>query len=307
MKVIHLAEYINRTTQSSPKQPIIDSQTQLRNMWLHGRCKNTRTLYERESSRFINYVHPTPLTDITLTHIQEYLTYLSDTLNLAPASISVAIYVLKSLFRFGKQTNSYDHNPALLIKSPPQKNNTSYKVLSIEQLTNLINAEPNKRNKLLLRILYFTGARVSEICDLKWQDAQVRARGGQLVLTGKGNRTRSVLLPVQIWQELQGFRNGAADEMPIFASRQRDSLTGAIRPLTRRHILEIIKQAARRISINDNISPHWFRHTHATHALSKGVPLHVLQTTLGHASIATTGKYLHAQPTDSSSCYLELE
>ena len=53
------------------------------------------------------------------------------------------------------------------------------------------------------------------------------------------------------------------------------------------------------------VSPHWVRHAHATHALEHGhAPIHLVQATLGHASVATTSKYLHARPTDSSARYL---
>jgi integrase len=52
------------------------------------------------------------------------------------------------------------------------------------------------------------------------------------------------------------------------------------------------------------LSPHWLRHAHATHALERGAPIHIVQAALGHASVATTGRYLHARPTDSSARYL---
>jgi len=52
------------------------------------------------------------------------------------------------------------------------------------------------------------------------------------------------------------------------------------------------------------VSAHWLRHAHASHALDRGAPIHLVQATLGHASVATTGRYLHARPNDSSSRYL---
>jgi len=54
------------------------------------------------------------------------------------------------------------------------------------------------------------------------------------------------------------------------------------------------------------VSPHWLRHAHASHALDRGAPIHLVQATLGHASITTTGRYLHARPSDSSSRFLPL-
>jgi site-specific recombinase XerD len=63
-------------------------------------------------------------------------------------------------------------------------------------------------------------------------------------------------------------------------------------------------QAASTAGLEVKVSPHWLRHSHATHALERGAPIHLVAATLGHASVATTGKYLHARPTDSSARYL---
>ncbi len=52
------------------------------------------------------------------------------------------------------------------------------------------------------------------------------------------------------------------------------------------------------------VSPYWLRHTHVTHTLERGAPIHLVQQTLGYASVATTGKHLHARPTESSARYL---
>lgn len=65
-------------------------------------------------------------------------------------------------------------------------------------------------------------------------------------------------------------------------------------------------QAALRAGIELAVSPHWFRHAHASHALDCGAPIHLVQATLGHASITTTGRYLHARPNDTSSRFLPL-
>jgi integrase/recombinase XerD len=54
------------------------------------------------------------------------------------------------------------------------------------------------------------------------------------------------------------------------------------------------------------VSPHCFRHAHASHALDNGAPVHIVQATLGHASLATTSRYVHAKPMDSAGMYLRL-
>jgi integrase len=65
-----------------------------------------------------------------------------------------------------------------------------------------------------------------------------------------------------------------------------------------------VDAAAKRAGLRAGVSPHWLRHAHATHALERGAPIHLVQATLGHASVVTTGRYLHARPSDSSARYL---
>jgi site-specific recombinase XerC len=62
--------------------------------------------------------------------------------------------------------------------------------------------------------------------------------------------------------------------------------------------------AAARVGIPAEASAHWLRHAHASHSLERGAPIHLVQATLGHAWVATTGRYLHARPSDSSARYL---
>jgi len=65
-----------------------------------------------------------------------------------------------------------------------------------------------------------------------------------------------------------------------------------------------VKAAAERAGLPASVSAHWLRHAHASHSLERGAPIHFVQATLGHSSVATTGRYLHARPSDSSARYL---
>jgi len=69
-------------------------------------------------------------------------------------------------------------------------------------------------------------------------------------------------------------------------------------------VKRIVTASAERAGVDGQVSPHWLRHAHASHALDRGAPIHLVQATLGHASVTTTGKYLHARPEDSSARYL---
>jgi site-specific recombinase XerD len=120
---------------------------------------------------------------------------------------------------------------------------------------------------------------------------------------GEGKCDPLVQLPAAVWKlltELRSERPG--EDEPVFVSRKRRG-GGRLQPLA---VLRIVRAAARRAGIALPVSPHWFRHAHASHALDRGAPIHLVQATLGHASITTTGRYLHARPKDSSSRFLPL-
>jgi integrase/recombinase XerD len=116
---------------------------------------------------------------------------------------------------------------------------------------------------------------------------------------GKGGKTRAVLLPASVWTDLLSLKaDGAGTDEPVFPSRTRGGF------LTPTQVRRLVYRAARDAGLEARPSPHWLRHAHATHALERGAPIHLVQATLGHASVATTGRYLHARPTDSSARYL---
>jgi integrase/recombinase XerD len=142
--------------------------------------------------------------------------------------------------------------------------------------------------------------RVSELCGLRWRDLQTNLDSAQITVFGKGGKTRAVRLPASVWNLLTRLRGQADDDQPLFRSRKKG---GA---LTSVGVLRIVRRAARRAGFDVAVSPHWLRHAHASHALDRGAPIHLVQATLGHASITTTGRYLHAKPADSSSRYLGL-
>jgi integrase/recombinase XerD len=148
-----------------------------------------------------------------------------------------------------------------------------------------------------LRLLYGAGLRVSELCGLRWRDVVERDDSGQITVYGKGGKTRHVLLSVGTWDALSAIRGDAGEEAPIFLSRKGS-------PLCTSQAFRIVRAAARRAGSDKDVSPHWMRHAHASHALDRGAAVHLVQATLGHSSVATTGRYLHARPTESSSKYL---
>ncbi|MEM1395644.1 MAG: tyrosine-type recombinase/integrase, partial [Cyanobacteria bacterium P01_H01_bin.150] len=205
---------------------------------------------------------------------------------------------IKSLFSFAKELGVISSNLGILVKSPKAKISLAERILTEEEVQNLINHATNPRDKAIIRLLYYAGLRVSELCALKWRDLKPRKDGGgQITVFGKGDKTRTVLVGKGIWRSVNDLKDYASKNDPVFVSREGGHLHRSM-------VFLIVKNAAKRAKIEGNVSPHWLRHSHASHSLDRGAPIHLLQKTLGHSSVAITEMYLHAKPTDSSGLYL---
>ena len=281
---------------SSPVEEIID-------LWVHGKSPHTQRYYRRSATKFLAMVNK-PLDLVTLADVQAYVTVLS-TSKLAASSQGRAIAAIKSLFSFAHQkTGLIRVNPSGPVTVPKVKDALAERILPEWVVQMMIGLEPDERNRLLLKLLYIAGLRVSELTQLEWRSLQAREVGGQVLVYGKGGKTRAINLPASLWSELLALRCETQIDAPVFSSRKKQG------HLTEVQVNRIVKAAALRVpglerEVALKVSPHWLRHAHASHAMDRGAPVHLVQQTLGHASVATTGRYLHARPQDSSSLYLE--
>jgi len=169
--------------------------------------------------------------------------------------------------------------------------------LTSEQTTLLLK-QPNpqtrngRRDVTLLSVLYDTGARVQEVCDLRVRDVRLE-QPALVTLTGKGRKSRHVPLlgnTVNLlrtyMQENNMFQNGKQD-MPLFYNQHRTALTRW--GIT--HILKKYMVTLQGMDIPKKVSPHMLRHSKAVHLLKAGVNLVLIRDVLGHASIQTTEMY----------------
>jgi integrase/recombinase XerD len=273
-----------------------DSDEMLMKLWLHGRPPHTQRAYQADLRRFRGQITK-PLATVTLTDLQGFADSLS---GLKGSSRYRILSAVKSLLAFGHRTGYLAFDVGRVLKLPAVHDNLAQRILPEADVHRMLSLEPNERNRALLTLFYASGARVSEICNLAWRDLQATAEGGQITVLGKGSKTRSIQLPPAVWKQLQKLRGEAGTGEPVFRSRKKGSF---LRSLA---VYRIVRQAAKRADIEGKISPHWLRHAHASHALDRGAPIHLVQATLGHASLATTSRYLHARPKESSSRFLAL-
>jgi site-specific recombinase XerD len=287
------------TTEVAGQGSRASSDDQLIATWLHGRSPHTQRAYGADLVRFRSGAGK-PLARVTVADLQEFADSLRD---LAPASRYRALSAVKSVLAFGHRIGYLPFDVGRVLRLPAVRNRLAERILPEPDLHRILSLEPKPRDRALLILLYASGIRVSELCGLSWRDLQANGDGGQVTVFGKGGMTRAIQLPASVWKLLNGLsgeKSGPDD--PVFRSRKQKN-GGRLRPLA---VLRVVRKAAERAGIEVPVSPHWFRHAHASHALDRGAPIHLVQATLGHASVATTGRYLHARPNDSSSRFLPL-
>lgn len=209
--------------------------------------------------------------------------------NYAPASICRALIALKVFFRFLKREGVITQNVAFLLETPkiwqliPD-------VLSIEEMETLL-SQPDPsyrrgaRDRAILEVLYASGLRVSELCQLKIHDVDET----YLCIQGKGGKERKVPIgkkAINAVDHYLNFRDGTEREEALFLGKGNQ-------PINRRTVWKIVKQYAQQAGITKTIFPHTFRHSFATHLLDNGADLRVIQELLGHANISSTDRYTH--------------
>jgi len=273
--------------------PQAESDARLVELWLHDRAPRTRRAYRADVGAFLAHAAK-PLRAVTLGDVQAFKDGLT---RLATASQARKLSAVKSLLSFGHELGYLTYNVGAPVKLPAVKQTLAERILGEDAVLGMLALERGPRNRAMLRLLYLGGLRIGEVCGLRGRDLQPSGDAGQVTVFGKGGKTRVVLLKASLWQDLVALR-GADPDAPVFRSREGGG------PLDPSQVHRIVKTAAKRAGLPAAVSAHWLRHAHVSHALDRGAPAHLVQATVGHASLATTSRYAHARPNDSSSRYL---
>ncbi len=218
---------------------------------------------------------------------------------------------VKSLFSFAYTSGIFPANVMAAIKPPTAKSAVSQRILSEATVLKMVLLEQDPRNHAILHTLYAAGLRVSELCNLRWRHVIRREEGVQLdIMSGKGDKQRHVLLGESSWNVLSAIHKGTSADDFVFQSRQEVSRDGYYKGtrLDTTTVFRIVREAAKQAGVLNwfEVSPHWLRHCHGSHAIDRKAPLTVVRDTLGHSNIAVTNEYAKARPDQSSSHYLPL-
>jgi integrase/recombinase XerD len=258
-------------------------------MWLFGKPRTTVEAYYGDISQFFEFLNK-PMADIRLEDMQAFSKEL-ERRGLKDSSRARKINALKSLFSFAVAQQHLPLNPAAAIKSPKASRNYAGRILSREDVLKIIAAARPGRDRVFLLVCYSMGLRISEACNLRWSDFVTRSDGKvQVNVLGKGDKEAVVMVPAEVWDEMEALLEYPGDE--LF-------------PFQRRAAHEIVKRAVKAAGLPDTISMHWLRHSLARHSLEAGAPIHLVRDTLRHSSIAITDAYLQSFPDQSASDYLD--
>lgn len=257
---------------------------------------NTVAAYRRDLARFFQWLAGRGLATLTTSDLADYPAWLTDQ-GLASTSVARHVVSLKSFFRYLVLEGVLNENRAALVASQKLWRRVP-KVLSAAEVDRLLTAplagEPLwRRDRAILELLYATGARVSEVSNLRLRDVHLVERF--CLCHGKGDKQRMIPMGASAQRMVAAYLER---ERPKLAGRRDPEseylfLSSRGSRLGRERIWELLKKSSRLAGVSAKISPHSLRHSFATHLLAGGADIRHVQELLGHASIATTQLYTH--------------
>jgi len=255
-----------------------------------GLSKNTQEAYIRDIRFFKDFLekkNKLNISDVLQDDVVEYLSLLKK--SYATASVSRIFISIKVFFRFLKKENIIKVDITKYLDVPKiwqlLPNVMTYQQVDLLLNQMDLNTFIGARDKAIFELIYASGLRVSEACNIKTIDLQ----DFFIKVKGKGNKERVVPVGKKaidaIDYYLKNFRKDTKSDY-LFISKNE-------KKLDRITVYHRIKFYAKKANIKVNISPHTLRHSFATHLLENGADLRLIQEMLGHQDISTTDKYTH--------------
>lgn len=204
-----------------------------------------------------------------------------------------------NFFRF-LEINEYIDFPLTQAINPPRKRQRFYSFMSVgetEKLFGSLKTEKDSeiRDRAIIELFYATGARISEVENLKISDIDLRSN--EMMVTGKGRKQRLVYLNQAAVFWISRYLKVRSKMVYPGCSGYKDSvylfLNRFGKKISSRSIRNIVKKCVKKAIIGKNITPHSIRHSFATHLLQEGAGIREVQELLGHEDITTTQIYSH--------------
>ena len=285
------------------KEELSDFLDEVKKNGLDKQIKRTRKVLEALVKKTFCDTQQLPIED----DISDFISELSKD-GLADSSIQRSLSALRTFLKFLVRKELLAEDPSREIETPRKGKYLPY-VLEEEAVTRLLDAvveHPSRypmRDRALLELLYASGLRNSEACDLLVQD--LRLDLGIIKCTGKGSKERIVPTSRTCMEAIDAYRqrerpallNGRDTEL-LFLSRSG-------RKLGREVVAAMIRKYSLLAGLPGRITPHTLRHSFATHLLRGGANLRIVQEILGHVNVETTEKYTHIEKSELKKLHTE--
>lgn len=262
-------------------------------------AQNTVIHYKKDIDEFLSFLKEESIPALHEVDVQLARLFLTSLYRrkLSRRSVSRKISSLRSLFKFLQRENIVENNPFAQITLPKTKDTIPEFLYrqEIERLftVNDLSTPLGQRNQALLEILYGTGIRVSECCNLQIEHIDFDI--GSMFIHGKGNKERYALFGEFANKALQAYINDGRKKLLEKSNEDTNIvfLNARGKPLTDRGVRLILSNMVKDTALTIKVTPHKIRHTFATHLLNEGADLRTVQELLGHENLSSTQIYTH--------------
>ena len=265
-----------------------------------GLAANSIAAYRRDLEKFGVFIAGKAIDEVTPEMILGFEISLREA-KLSVATVNRAVSTLRSFFKHLQQERGFS-DPTIEIATSKTARRLP-KALTIAQIVAMIDAafkasDPiTLRDQAMLELLYSSGARVSELIGINLSDlSKVQTDDGEITtlkLRGKGSKERIVPLGSFASKAVDNYCVRIRPELLSKNPRNNAALFLNSRGgrISRQSAWQMVLNAAQAAGITEDVSPHVFRHSYATHLLDGGADIRVVQELLGHASVTTTQIY----------------
>jgi site-specific recombinase XerD len=265
--------------------------------------RNYRHYLNRFSSFISNYIKNFKIESLSLDMVTKYRVFLARFLTprnepLSRATQAYHVIALRSFLKFLIKRDVKTLAPEKI--ELPKTESKSLKFLNAEQVERLLNSPgistlSQLRDKVILEILFSTGLRVSELCNLNRDEIDLNRR--EFGVIGKGGKPRVVFLSKDACKWVKTYLDNRKDDYKPLLIRFKGGVDqtrqGEKMRLSPRSVQRIVAKYVRKAQIPVKASPHTMRHSYATSLLIAGADIRSVQEMLGHKNIATTQVYTH--------------
>lgn len=270
--------------------------------------ENTIINYKIDLEEYIEYINKKNINLLKINYedINPFLASLYEK-KYSKSTVRRKISAIRSFYKYLYNNELIKKNPFLFL-SLPKKEKKLPRFVNYEDLDLILNTpnletDTGLRDRLILELLYGTGIRVSELCNIKINDIDYKNKSIRII--GKGDKERIVLFGQYCKEILDKYLKDTRPNLIKEKNHDYLILSNSGLKINVATVQKILSDILKSASIKKNITPHVFRHTFATHLLNEGCDILTVKELLGHSSLDTTQIYTHVSNEKLRKVYLD--